>query len=183
MLLLSSCDDRNKTTTLSYYNIDSLLDKQINLLSESRAAVIKSILLNGKRDTIVSTRIDSTTVANDFEIFRKIFSKETFKIQNASDLKSNLTVRTYLSEIDSSKEERRHKRVQIFFYNTPDNLRKIEISYSEGNLMFNSSKRLTMEFEDIYNKVTVINYSISGKQKMTLGDSVNFYIRSDFKII
>jgi hypothetical protein len=48
--------------------------------------------------------------------------------------------------------------------------------------MFNSSKRLTMAFESIYNKVTLVNYAISGKQKMLLGDSVSFDIRGDFKI-
>jgi hypothetical protein len=158
------------------------LDAQINLLLDSRAVVIKSVSLNEKSDTVTITQPDSTTLANELGLFRKIFNNRTFKTENGPDLKSNLTVRTYRVEIDSSREQSWDKSIRIFFYNTPANLRKIEVHYNEGNLMFNSSKRLTMAFESIYNKVTLVNYAISGKQKMLLGDSVSFDIRGDFKI-
>jgi hypothetical protein len=181
MFLLTSCNDRNKTDA-AYYNIDSLLNTQINLLLDNDATVTKSVALNGNTDTVTITRLDSATLANELNHFRKIFSKRTFKIENAPDSKSNLTVRTYKPEIDPSKEQRANDYIRIFFFNSPANLRKIEVVYAEGNIMFSGSKRIRMEFENIYNKVSLINYSIEGKQKMILSDSVHFYIRGDFKI-
>jgi hypothetical protein len=70
------------------------LDAQINLLLDSRAVVIKSVSLNEKSDTVTITQPDSTTLANELGLFRKIFNNRTFKTENGPDLKSNLTART-----------------------------------------------------------------------------------------
>lgn len=181
LILLSSCDEQNKVNT-AYYNIDSLLDAQTDLLLSKNTLLKKIVVLDGKRDTAGITQPDSITLTNEFDLFRKIFRKRNFKIENGSDSRSNLTIRTFTGELSSSEKNVTPESVRLYFYNSPANLRKIEANYHEGNPMFSSSKHLTMEFENIYNKVTLVHYTIEGKQKMILSDSVNFFIQGDLKI-
>jgi hypothetical protein len=73
------------------------------------------------------------------------------------------------------------RSVRIFYDNDITKPRKIEAVYAEENSLFESSKNLLLEFQQIDNKNVLTSYSIDGGQEMIFGDSVSFSVNGKIK--
>ena len=181
-LISLSCNQK-KEVNAHYYNIDSLINAQISYLPPKKIILIKETTLNGKSDTAHLSSHDTLLWSNELDVFRqlRIINKpiniDAYTIENKPDPKSNLTIRSF-----TVKRKLPVEYLKVYFQGSPSNLRKIEALYQEGNSLYRSSRLLKMEFENIYNKITLTNYSIAGNQKMFLGDSVKFSIKGNLKI-
>jgi hypothetical protein len=180
LLLIGSSFTACKQSTLTYdkpyFDFDSLMTKQVTLLSKSNDSIKKVANMDGKEDT-ASFVADSTALAHELDVFLQldIINKPLFKsaysyLANEKDLKSNLSVRTYrLNE----KVKSPVSFVRFYYLDDFKNIKKIESSFQEQNTLYFSKRNLRLEFND---EMLLKAYSISGVQKMILNDSVKFTV-------
>jgi hypothetical protein len=173
---LSSCE-RQQTTNL-YYDIDSLVNEQIQYLTEHKAGLRKQGEISSVALDTTFIPEDSAAWARELDIFTEIgmvnkpINQGAYEvIDGLDDPFSNLTIRTY-----TTNKELSIVHLKLFYLDTPGKLRKIEALYQQENALLKSKRSLMMEFADIYNKSILTSYSIKGEQKMFVGDTVNFTI-------
>jgi hypothetical protein len=183
VFMLSGCNGSQSAGDRGYYPIDSLLDFQVRYLSENKATVHKSSLMQGDKSDNDYVPADTVDWNKELEIFRTLNSinkpvnRDKYVSTDQKDTRSNLTVRSF-----TTREELPVKYLKIFYQETPKNIRRLEAQYEEENAMYHSTRFLTMEFEDASRNSVLIYYGISGAQKMILGDSVQYNIRAQVAI-
>jgi hypothetical protein len=175
MFLISCSNERQNVAGL--YNVDSLIKTQINYLIGHEASISKKAILNGaEKNTTISPK-DTADWAKELAIFleldvvNKPINKNAYKIENYADNKSNLRVKSFMTTEDLPV-----KFLRVYYYRSMRSIRKIEAKYQETNSLYSSTRFLTMEFENIYNKTVLTSYAIAGGQKMFLDDSVQYTI-------
>lgn len=175
MLFISCSTEKQKPAGL--YNVDSLISTQIRDLISHNAAISKKAVLNGEEKITTTNPKDSSDWNEELAIFlgldvvNKPINKGAYKIETYADNKSNLSVKSF-----TTTEDLPVKYLRLYYQQSMGQLRKIEAQYRETNSLYISSRFLTMEFENIFNKTMLTSYSIAGGQKMFLDDSVQYTI-------
>ena len=180
---LFSCQT-GKTKTVALYNADSLITTQVAYLSEHKARLHKITKLGDKESEAATVPNSIKDWENELDIFRQLESvnkpvnRRLYAVERSLDAKSNLEVKIFMGKPEPGKEkvEMPVKYLKVFYQNTPDNIRKIEAQYDESNTLYTGSRFLKMEFQQVYNKTVLTSYSITGGQKMFMGDSVSYNI-------
>jgi hypothetical protein len=172
-----SCKQTDIKYAKSYFDFDSLVNRQVRELAAGNARWKKVSSLNEKTDTAI-VQLDTAKWKNELDIFRQLDAinrgifKGYYKVSEQKDIHSNLTVRSYrFQKSQDDKLESPVPFVDFYFFNQFSDLRKIVSVYEESNLLFSSSRKLSMEFEEGQKK-NLIGYQVNGFQKMILADSV-----------
>ncbi|MBX2961334.1 MAG: hypothetical protein KF687_02410 [Cyclobacteriaceae bacterium] len=173
-----ACTQKQEKGTL-YVNIDSLIQQQIGYLIEQRASIRKEAILNGVEQDSVFTPKDSAAWALELDIFKEIglinrpINRGNYDLADGlPDANSNLKIYRL-----TARSPLPIRYVEKYYQDVPSKLRKIEALYFQENSLMTSSRTLTMEFTDLYNKNILTTYTIEGGQKLFLGDSVHFIIK------
>lgn len=176
-VFLSSCENKKSDTKL-YYSLDSLLKDQVEYLTESKAALSKTASIDGKEETKAFVPKDTSAWKYEFDVFAQLndinkpANTGKYHTERAvKDLNSNLLI--YSIE---STEKLPVSFLKVYYLETLSNIRKIEGLYREESSLLTSSRHLSMEFQNINNKIVLTSYSMQGGQKMLLGDSVQFSV-------
>lgn len=175
MLFISCSTEKQKPAGL--YNVDSLINTHIRYLISHNAVISKKAVLNGEEKITTTNPKDSSDWNEELAIFleldvvNKPINKGAYKIETYADNKSNLSVKSF-----TTTEDLPVKYLRLYYQKSLGQLRKIEAQYRETNSLYRSSRFLTMEFENIFNKTMLTSYSIAGGQKMFLDDSVQYTI-------
>jgi len=183
IILLASCQKKTENQS-RFYNIDSLVEAQVKLLSAVPSTLTREIRLGDKVVTKVLSYRDTAAWMEELDEFKqlRVINKPTyagaFRIEGElNDPGSNLKIKALTNTRDLPI-----KYFKIYYQERPYRTRKIEALYNEENSLYESSRILTMEFRDVYNKTVLVSYSIEGGQKMFLGDSIDFSIRGKIQI-
>ena len=177
VILLFSCSPADKESP-GLYSINSLLDEQSVYLSRNASRLTKVSSLGGHSDTILVTPKNREEWKKELEIFAVIDAinkpaNETFySIERHPGSKSNLSVKAF-----TTKESLPIQFLRLFYQTTEDKVRRIEANCSVSNVLYSSTRLLTMEFQQIDNTMMLTSYEILGHQKMFLGDSVKYTIK------
>lgn len=173
--VLLSCESEKPPAM--FYPIDSLVADQIAHLAEINARLFKETLLSGKTDTITYTPSD-TAWRKELDIFSKLneinkpVNKTSYEVSDGLlDPGSNLTVKAFTALKDLPIVY-----LKIYYQGTLSKPRKIEALYDEGNVLYKSTRELSMHFQQVDNETVLTSYSVRGGQKLVFGDSVNFII-------
>lgn len=181
LLLIGSCIfscERNYTRTQDLYAVDSLLHSQMLHLARHGASVAKVTALGSETHLVTLKPADTIAWKKELEIFdvlnviNKPVNKQRYRVEFHSDSKSNLKVKSFLTDDDLSV-----KYLRIYYHQSPRQIKKIEASYNESNVLYRSAKILSLEFEQIRDTSVLTTYSVRGGQKMFLDDSVQYDIR------
>lgn len=176
--VLFSCSHSNEKKMDSLYAINGLLNDQSSYLTRKAAKLTKVSRLGERSDTVVVVPDSFGMWKEELEIFsvidavNKPANRTLYKVETLPDDKSNLTVKSFTSTENSPL-----LFLKFFYQETEDKIRKVEAKYSESNILYNSTRHLTMEFQPIDDTVVLISYEILGDQKMFLSDSVKYIIR------
>jgi hypothetical protein len=182
-LFFISCSQQKEKQVI-YYPIDSLLKAQVNYLTDAKAKLSKDVEINGLKESKSLAPADTTAWQHELDIFfalntlNKPINLGSYTIVNAQpDSTSNLLIQSF-----STTEELPVKYFNVYYLDSPSNIKKIEALYSEANSLLKESRLLTLEFKEVYNKNILNSYSIQGGQKMFLGDSVQFSVRGTISL-
>ncbi|HEY0744989.1 MAG TPA: hypothetical protein VGD40_26170 [Chryseosolibacter sp.] len=172
----------NNTQTTKLYNIDSLVNEQVRLLSSGKPKLTKQAVMGSQQDAMEYVP-DSAAWSQELDIFRQLdamnkpVNRSKYLVDdNLYDPGSNLTVKAF-----TSLEPLPVRSMRIFYDTDMAEPRKIEAIFREENTLFESSKNLLLEFQQINNKNLLTSYSIEGGQKMILSDSVTFSVKGKIK--
>lgn len=178
MCCISACEQRGEHHA-GYYPIDSLVSSQIHFLTQAKASTHKVARLGEKEEKQTIQPHDSTGWINELDIFRELKTLNkpinigAYKVEDGlTDNRSNLKIKTIVTD-----KVLPVRSMKIYYYNKPENVKRIEAQFNEVNSLYSSTRFLTMEFQDVYNKPVLSSYSINGGQKMFLGDTVVFSIK------
>jgi hypothetical protein len=177
VICLSGCESGKQSS--AFYPIDSLLTQQVEHLTSIRAALFKTATLSGKTDTIHYTPGDTLAWNKELDVFRNLdiinkpVNKGNYRIDDGLlDPGSNLTVKAF-----ESTKEAPVVYLRIYYQGSIRKPRKIEALYREKNVLYSSSRLLSLEFQQIKDNTVLTSYEIEGGQRMVMGDSVEFHIQ------
>lgn len=178
VLALVSCEKKPEAIT-ALYNVDSLLQAQTVWLSRIKTSTKKVAILDGKESASTLQGMDTTAWKSELEIFRfldlinKPINRKAYQVeQNIPDTRSNLLIKSI-----TTAEELPVRSLKIYYHQTLQKTKRIEAQFHETNTLYSSSRFMTLEFHEINEKSTLAAYSVSGGQKMFMGDSVEFSIQ------
>jgi hypothetical protein len=175
-MFLTSCSNE-KQKGAGLYNVDSLIKTQIKYLISHDASIRKKAILNGiEKITTISPKDtadweEELAIFLELDVVNKPINKTAYTVENYADNKSNLRVKCF-----TTTEDLPVKFLKVYYQKSMNGIRKIEAKYQETNSLYRSSRFLTMEFENIYNKMVLTSYAIAGGQKMFLDDSVQYTV-------
>jgi len=179
---LGSCKQENLTYDKPYFDFDSLVSAQIAQLSAARVSVWKKTAMNTRADT-VTIHPDAAQWKHELAPFQQLdvinrpLYKGTYRVEDVDDVHSNLKVRTYMATTPSPV-----RFVKIYYHGQATQIRKIEATFEENNLMFATSRSLLMEFEDRPTGLLLMRYQAAGRQKMILSAPVDFSMAGDVRL-
>ncbi|MCB0486874.1 MAG: hypothetical protein KDC99_00260 [Cyclobacteriaceae bacterium] len=178
LFFVIGCAEKSKNTD-PFFEIDQLIDQQIDILKKSGASVEKKAEVGAAND-ISSFVPDSAQWANELDAFLQIGNinkpiyKDAYSIEEGlDDSRSNLKIKRFSTERNIPV-----KSLDVYYQDNIEKLRKIEAVITDQNALFFASKKLILHFEEHQSKLSLTGYSIQGVQKMMLRDSVNFLIES-----
>ena len=175
-LALLSCRPQKLAPAKPLLNIDSLLDTHELSLIRKAASLEKISSVNNSVHTTLFNSAD-VNWKQELESFRiiSIINKPTYhnryKIEVAPDGKSNLMVKSWIS-----KESIPIKSLKIYYLENPYQIKRLESVYEQKNLIFTSTKQLTLDFSLLGSNPTPDNYEIKGYQKFIWGDVQYYYL-------
>lgn len=181
--ILFSCETK-KSRTNNYYPIDSLIQSQIQFLTESKSLLTKKAEINGEEETSTFLPKDSSAWAHELDIFAELnainspVNAGNYTVENdVRDSTSNLSI-----HLITAKSALPIVYVKIFYLQAMSRIRRVEALYKEENSLLKGSRLLILEFEEINNKTVLVSYSIEGSQQMFLGDAVQFVVKGTIAI-
>ncbi|MDV3309825.1 MAG: hypothetical protein LOY03_13520 [Cyclobacteriaceae bacterium] len=178
-LLSAACERKPEQRVQAFYNLDSLIDMQVQRLVEMQPSLEKEALINGESERVVLQDLDSTMWARELEIFRQLDLNE--KTLNATQYQGEYGLRDATSNLAIIQYTAMNplplSYVRIYYQETPGKVRRIEGEIFEENRLYSSGRFLSMEFIDVNDGPAVVGYEIRGAQKMILADSMKFVIK------
>jgi hypothetical protein len=181
IIILSSCSDLKPVEVEYYFDLNTLINNQIKMLTEDKAILEKRAIVNS--DSAVTTfKPDSLEWSNELQIFldadiNKPALKGQYVVTDQKDPKSNLKIRSYTTNSKKLAVD----WLKVYYLDDISKIKKIEIGITEENSIFNSKKELKMEFDTVKDSFNLMLYSIEGFQKMILKDEVHFSIQGNVK--
>lgn len=182
MVILCGCSSDHTTAAL-FYPVDSLLNMQAETLAAARASITKTASLGEKTSTESYSPADSAAWRKELDIFGQISSinkpvnHNSYSVSTGKDSRSNLLVTTY-----HSTEEVPVEYLKVYYYNKPSALKKIEAKVREENSMYEGSRILRIQFSERDGKPFISGYTVTGGQKMFIGDSVSYTIVTEISV-
>jgi hypothetical protein len=74
------------------------------------------------------------------------------------------------------------KRFYQYYKDTITNTKRVHATLSTKNLLYSNTRHFLLEFTEIDSALILTSYTIEGIQKMALGDTVKFEIKSTIRI-
>jgi hypothetical protein len=170
-----------ESTGERYYNLDSLLQAQTQLLISTKASLTKNAYLGEKKETKKFSPdslgwIDEFGTLSELALINKSIYRGMYSVRDEQDSKSNLRILSYAIKDQKGESKIPVRNVRIYYLGSLDRIKRIEGTYNEENELYSGSHSLSIELQDVYNKTMITSYSIVGHQKMILADSVDFTI-------
>jgi hypothetical protein len=180
---LFACTQQAGTPT-RYYAIDSLVRGQIHLLAARHATLTKTATLGAQQDTATFIPGDTLAWTKELDLFLelKILNKPTSVgaytvTDNLPDTRSNLRIKSI-----ETQQPLPVRYLKIFYHGTPARVRRIEAQFREDNSLYHSGRFLTMEFDELQQQPVLLAYSVTGGQKIFLGDTVAYTVSAKVSV-
>ncbi|MEQ8470105.1 MAG: hypothetical protein RIC35_02925 [Marinoscillum sp.] len=170
LLINESCDQFEKSDRKldAYFDLDSLLDSQVQLLSDQKAEVMKTVIMDGTVETQRSTP-DTTGWKDEFKIIRDFNLNKPYYV-------GAYYKKTLDDGVRYVEEEGVKVPVSEFIIKSTDGaLEKINATYFEDKTIYQHKRVLELNFAE--DKLTA--YRISGFQKMVLKDTIFYTISGE----
>lgn len=184
VVVLVSCKKKPEHQE-AFYNVDSLINAQVKLLSARKTSMKKTAVLDGKQSLSTLELKDSLGWENELAVFREIdminkpINRYEYVMKDGiPDTKSNLSIKS----VTTTDTKLPVEYIQLFYHQVPQKIKRIEAHFRESNSLYTSSRYLTLEFQEIHEEPILTHYTIRGGQKMFMSDSVQYTIQASITI-
>jgi hypothetical protein len=177
-LLLWNCKQSEVVYDKTYFDFDSLINRQQQALLIAKATLTKTVTLDTTKEEI-TFQADSIVLVKELDVFRQLDVinkpgfKDKYKISDGEkDSRSNLTNRRY----EALEAEAPVPFVLFYYQNEFNRIQKIESVYREDNTLYGTEQKLLLEFDDASGTPLLSRYKLTGVQKMIVSDSIAFSV-------
>lgn len=165
-----ACTPAGQQPSLMQFNCDSLINRQVTLLSNQPAS-IKKLTRVGGSEAEAQLRSDQVKWSIELAPFRVLsrinnpIFQANYKVTIAPDPKSNLTIKSWTA-INSAPV----LSLKVYYLNGSEQIKRIEAVMVESNFVFTSHQTLLLDFNLLGENPQLEHYQISGSQKFLLGN-------------
>lgn len=176
-MLLWSCADLEPVEVEAYFDVDSVVNAQYELLKKTDYPIRKIAWINGRADTSFMEPEDSTRWSYELGVFRKANINKPV-LRGAYEVKKEKLPdgRSIIYE-PKEPEKRTVKHLEIVYQG--EDLREIHARINDSNPIYGSERSLTMLFKSLDGQNRLMEYQIDGAQKMILKDTVTLRVNSE----
>lgn len=179
-LLATACalPQREMADIKEFYNLDSLVNSQIEFIIDQNYSLEKNVRLNDERDDTV-LHFGHEEWKNELKLFMEAdinvpANSGMYSISRAlEDPESNLLIDRYFPVENYNPIV---QSLEIYYFRTIEQIKKVKIELNESNELYASSKQLELIFTNNSGKSRLSSYSITGIQKLVTRDSVTYEI-------
>jgi len=184
LAVLMSCDKslmNKKQNTKTTLNLKGLMDSLTNAAVHHNPLLLKNIRLNGLLDT-ARMHHDSAGWHKELQLFRELNVRQSRltgryqkSIRTVDDTLEQVVFRA--NDYDGSDLD------SIYILQDKVHSNPVQLSFylHDQNKLFASTKRLHLYLRSDRDTLKVASYSITGHQRMKLGDSTSFEIDATLK--
>lgn len=176
MLIAWSCEpaiEKEQKSIDTYYDIEGLVDEQLQLLDSIGPSLLKTATINGLPEKTTFTPTDSIW-RKELEIFRSADINKPRLLDSYLKTEANNEGGSSIIYISKFPKSTLADTIRITFVNNLPS--QIYASLRSQNTLFKSSKKLKLEFSNVHNRQIITGYSVAGWQKMVSKDSTHFDI-------
>jgi hypothetical protein len=143
-----------------------------------KPSVVKEARINESEEVSTITIGDTLLWKKELDVFRQLDLNKGINIDNykidegIADNASNLTITEY-----TSKNDLPVVYLKIYYQDKVEDIRRIQGLFHEDNSLYTSKRYFSMELTKVGTETVIVSYSISGGQKMILGDSVKYSVK------
>ncbi|CAN5396062.1 hypothetical protein BH10BAC4_BH10BAC4_01310 [soil metagenome] len=186
LLLMATCSHEQKITAKTF-DFEHLINEQVNELSQRGRILDKTGKVSNKKSDTTFVPTKSAWQA-ELEIFQqlndinRLVGRSKYKITDPlEDTKSNLKIREYVAskpkgDAWTSETLPSINSMKFYYHDDFSQLKRIEATIAENNMLYSNSRDLIMEFEEEDGTPVLNRYSMFGFQKMMFRDTVRFSI-------
>ena len=165
-----ACTPEGQQPSLMQFNCDSLINRQVTLLSNQPASVKKFTRVGGSEAEaqLRSNQVKWSIELAPFQVLNRINNpiyQANYKVTIAPDAKSNLTIKSWTA-INSAPV----LSLKVYYLNGSEQIKRIEAVMAESNFVFTSRQTLQLDFNLLGENPQLEHYQISGSQMFLLGD-------------
>lgn len=183
ILSFVACEDTKKSEkVVFYYDLENQISNQIALLTNKKAEINKTVILDGKLSE-TSYRPDSAQWADELNLLLSIDINMpkyqglyTQLVEN--DKNSNLKICTFSHQLNDNV---RVPYIKIYYLENINEPKKIEGEFIEHSSVSDSYRKISVDFELIEDNNIMTGYEIDGYQKLLTIDSVTFQLSAKLK--
>jgi hypothetical protein len=180
IFLLWSCEPRDlaRSEEAVFFDINGLLDGHILLLDSLNPVLHKIAFLGSRADTTIF-RPDSAGWARELDIFKELdLNRPVLRDKYSQTLEHNANSgkkTIHYTPVESINSGVKYLRISFM----EGEIFQVEGEFQQRSLLYDASRKLTIDFDPFRNGSTIISYSIIGRQKIILQDTIFYQVQSD----
>lgn len=163
-----------------YFDVQGLLEQTEAQLRRKAATLEKKAEFSGEVETS-TILLDSAALAEELDVFREVdINKPVFsgRYLERKEMEEGLEVTIYEAD---DKEELSINYLKIYRQPDTETIERIEALFSSQNILYNSTRSLSLDYGQIGNERLPLSYYVEGVQKMIFNDKEGYTIKADFQ--
>jgi hypothetical protein len=182
--LMGSCTERegqqeSVTSIDEYYDVQTLLAANEETLRQMNVSLHKEASFAGEVEE-TQIRLDSAALVEELEVFREldinkpVFSgryKETRELVNGQRL---------ISYEADDKEALNINFLKVYKEAASGKVQRIEALYSNRNILYNSTRQLSLQYGQVNGQMLPRYYTVEGVQNMIFTEPEEYRIKAEF---
>ncbi len=165
-----ACTPASQPPSMMQFNCDSLIDRQVTLLS-NQPATLKKFTRVGDSEAeaqLGSNQFKWSIELAPFRVLNRINNpiyQANYRVTTAPDPKSNLTIKSWTA-INSAPV----LSLKVYYLNGSEHIKRVEAVMVESNFVFTSRQTMQLDFNLLAEIPQLEHYQISGSQKFLFGN-------------
>lgn len=162
-----------------YFSVQALMERQITLLDSLNPMVRITGALQQK-DEAIQVRKDRAAWAASLKLFTDADINQPvlqgqYTVKDTFDAQHNLSLRLYEAKRGADTSI---PYLKVYYQDTLTQVKRIETIFREDNLLYDTQRKMSADFEMVQGQPRLMQYETIGEQKMLLQDSVHYRMQA-----
>lgn len=163
-----------------YFSVQDLMEQQIALLDSLNPTVKITGALKGQHETIDTHKDSSAWRASlklftDADINQPVLQGQ-YTVKDTFDSQYDLPLKLYEAKKGANTSI---PYLKVYYQDSLANVKRIETVFKEENILYDTQRKMSADFDMVQGKPRLMQYETIGKQKMILQDSVLYHMQAE----